>query len=89
MDDNELYEKAEKRVDEKIGFYHHLYSYITVNIILLVINLLTTPNDLWFFWITLFWGIGVISHYVKVFLFAGKHKENLIEKEMEKIRKKE
>ena len=38
MPDKELRSKAEKRADEKIGFYRHLYSYITVNIILAIIN---------------------------------------------------
>lgn len=88
MDEDKLYEKAEKRVDEKIGFYRHLYSYITVNIILIVVNRLTNPDSFWFLCITIFWGIGLVSHYAKVFLFSGEYKENLIEKEMEEMRKK-
>ena len=28
MSESELYSRAEKRVDEKMGFYHHLYSFI-------------------------------------------------------------
>ena len=38
MSENEAKARAEKIVDEKIGFYHHLYSYIVVNVILAVIN---------------------------------------------------
>ena len=45
-DDDKLYEKAEKIVDEKLGFYYHLYSYITVNIILAIINLIFSPNEI-------------------------------------------
>ena len=86
-DDNKLYEKAEKIVDEKIGFYRHLYSYITVNVILAVINFLTGFDNLWFLVVTIFWGIGLASHYAKVFIFAGEYKENMIEKEIEKMKK--
>ena len=39
MSEDELYRKAEKRVDDKIGFYRHLYSFISVNIIFFVMNL--------------------------------------------------
>ncbi len=31
--DNELYEKAKKRVEEKRGFFFHLSAYIVVNIV--------------------------------------------------------
>ena len=34
MSEENLYNRAEKRVDEKIGFYRHLYSFIVVNVIL-------------------------------------------------------
>jgi hypothetical protein len=89
-EDNELYKKAEKIVDEKLGFYRHLYSYITVNIILAIINLITTPNNLWFYWVSVFWGIGLLSHFGKVFIFSktlNVNKESMIEKEMEKMKK--
>ena len=87
-DDDKLYEKAEKIVDEKLGFYYHLYSYITVNIILAIINLIFSPNEIWFWWVSLFWGIGLISHFGKVFIFYKlTPKESMIEKEMEKMKK--
>ena len=41
MSENEIYSRAEKIVDEKIGFYHHLYSYIVVNVILAIVNILS------------------------------------------------
>lgn len=89
-EDDKIYKKAEKIVDEKIGFYRHLYSFITVNIILAVINFFTTPHRVWFYWITLFWGIGLISHFCKVFILSRTayiNKESMIEKEMEKMKK--
>jgi len=73
--EEERYIKAKKRVEEIKGFYGNLIAYIIVNIGLLVINLLTSPNYLWFFWPMLGWGIGVVFHGMKVFNympFIGK-----------------
>ena len=65
--DEESYFKAKKRVEEIKGFYANLVSYIVVNCFLIVINLFTSPQYLWFFWPLLWWGIGVIFHGLKVF----------------------
>jgi len=40
-----------------------------VNVVLLVINLVTSPDTLWFYWVTIFWGIAVIFHAATVFMF--------------------
>ena len=72
MSESELYSRAEKRVDEKMGFYRHLYSFIAVNIILIIINVLFSRGEWWFYWVTLFWGIGLVSHYLKTFVFFEK-----------------
>ena len=91
MSEENLYSLAEKRVDEKIGFYRHLYSYIVVNVILAVINLLFFKGDWWFLWVSFFWGIGLVAHFIKTFIvfdhFDKKHRDGMIEKEMEKMRK--
>ncbi len=91
MSEENLYSLAEKRVDEKIGFYHHLYSFIAVNLILAVINVLFSKGSWWFLWVTFFWGIGLVSHFIKTFIvfekFEEKHRDKMIEKEMEKLRK--
>lgn len=87
-----IYEKAEKRANEKIDFFKHLYSYLVVNFILFALNFLTSPNDWWFLWVVLFWGIGLISHFLRVYVigekFLGGYREKMVEKEMENIRKK-
>ncbi|HQE34397.1 MAG TPA: 2TM domain-containing protein [Flavobacterium alvei] len=67
--EEERYYEAKKRVEEIKGFYGNLISYIVVNIGLMVINLLTSPKYLWFFWPMLGWGIGVFFHGMKVFNF--------------------
>jgi hypothetical protein len=84
----ERYFQAKKRVDEIKGFYGNLVSYIVVNMGLLALNLLTSPNHLWFYWPMLGWGIGVIIHGMKVFNFMpflGKDwEERKIKEFMEK-----
>ena len=76
--EEERYFQAKKRVEEIKGFYGNLIAYIAVNIGLMVINLLTSPEYLWFFWPMLGWGIGVLFHGMKVFnymTFFGKEWE--------------
>lgn len=61
-------EKAAMRYVRDIkGFYSHLIKYIVIIIFLGIINLLTSPNYLWVFWVMLGWGIGVASHALSVF----------------------
>ena len=69
---DEKYEKAKARVKELKGFYSNLITYILINILLIIINLLTNPNKIWFFWVTIFWGIAILIHASKVFILRGK-----------------
>ena len=90
MSEDDLYRRAEKRADEKIGFYKHLYSYIGVNLFLFVLNAITSWGDWWFYWITLIWGVGLVIHFLRVFVLTGKledNREDMIRKEMEKMKK--
>ena len=86
MEDQEAYRRAKKRVEVKIGFYIHLSVYIVVNILLIIINLVTSPQVLWFKFPLMGWGVGVFFHGLGVFVFSGGSalKERMIEKEMGK-----
>ena len=61
------YLKAQKRVEDLKGFYGNLTSYVIVNTGLLILNLITSPQHLWFYYPLLGWGIGVALHAMKVF----------------------
>lgn len=50
MENHEVYQRAKKRVEAKIGFYIHLAVYAGVNILLIIINLSTSPQYIWFKW---------------------------------------
>lgn len=85
----ERYFKAKKEVDKIKGFYGNLVSYIFVNIGLLILNLVTSPDHLWFYWPLLGWGVGVFFHGMKVFNympFLGKDWE---EQKIKEFMKKE
>lgn len=73
--EEERYHQAKKRVDEIKGFYGNLTAYIIVNLALMTINLMTSPEHIWFYWPMLGWGIGVVFHGLRVFNympFMGK-----------------
>ena len=61
------YLKAQKRVEDLKGFYGNLTSYIIVNTGLMILNLMTSPQHLWFIYPLLGWGIGIALHAMKVF----------------------
>jgi hypothetical protein len=88
MGNQEAYERAKKRVEAKVGFYIHLAVYVGVNALLVIINLTSSPQYLWFKWPLLGWGIGMLFHGFSVFVLgAGKMarmKERMIEEEMRK-----
>jgi len=88
MKNDETYERAQRRVEAKIRFYIHLTVYVGVNILLIIINLASSPEYLWFKWPLMGWGIGVFFHAMSIFVFSGSRfkgiKDRMIEKEMKK-----
>jgi hypothetical protein len=86
MENQKAYQKAKRRVEAKVGFYIHLSVYIAVNLLLIIINLTTSPEYLWFKWPLMGWGIGLFFHAIGVFVFSGRSlvTEQMIEKEMKK-----
>ena len=63
------YLKAQKRVEDIKGFYGNLMSYIIINTGLAILNLVTSPEHLWFLYPLIGWGIGVVIHFCSVFNF--------------------
>jgi len=67
MDENKRYEKAKKRVEEIRSFYSHLFVYVVVNVGLFLLNIITSPRSLWFYWVLIGWGIGLAIHALNIF----------------------
>lgn len=50
-------------VDPKArAFTVHLFAYVAVVLLLLLVNLTVTPKVWWFYWVALGWGAGVLAH---------------------------
>ena len=90
MMSDEKYKKAKKRVEELRKFYRNLITYTVINVILIIINLVTSPGRLWFYWVTIFWGAAILLHASKVFVLRGKFLgEEWEEKKIKEIMEKE
>ncbi len=88
--DDERREQIAARVRRMREFYTTLTTYIFVNLLLLAINLLTNPHKLWFYWVTVIWGIVLLFQAMKIFTvrnpILGKEWEK---RKVEELLKKE
>lgn len=78
-DEERAYFDARRRVRELREFYSHAAAYAVFNALMLVINLVTSPNKLWFFWPLFGWGIGLTIHGMYVYgfkMWLGKEWED-------------
>lgn len=86
----EAYLRAKEKVKKIVGFYWHLASYVIVNTFIIVI-IVSNGNRLFSFGTfatALFWGIGLLFHFLSVFgpdfLFGKNWEERKIREYMEK-----
>jgi fatty acid desaturase len=88
MSEEEIYEEARKRVAEKKEFRTHFIVYLCVNALLVIIWAVTSRGFPWFVFPLGGWGIGVLFHFLNVYVFSREADTREIEKEAEKIRKR-
>ena len=62
MTESERYQIAQKQVTEQKKFWGHLVAFIAVNAGLIGLNLFTHPEKLWFPWVLMGWGAGLLLH---------------------------
>jgi hypothetical protein len=81
------FQRAQKRVEALRGFYIHLGVYLLVNLLLFLLNIIVMPDDLWFYWVILGWGIAIVAHAFSVFgaerVFGADWEERKIREIME------
>jgi len=88
LSEEEIYEEAKKRGEAKRGFYTHLTSYGVVNLMLIIIWAFPAGGGYpWFLWPLGGWGIGLIMHFLQVFVWPSGGDKAAIEKEVEKIKR--
>jgi len=85
--EEQIYEEASRRVKEKKRFYGDLTTYLIVNAVLVVIWALTDRGYMWFLWPLGIWGVFVLGHGLRIFVFGEKSDHEAIEKEVEKMKK--
>jgi hypothetical protein len=85
-------ERARKHAEDLRGFLQHAGAYISVGAFFLILNLVTDPGNLWFFWPLLPWGIGLAIHGWSVWndrLFDERWQERQVEKMMARETRRE
>jgi hypothetical protein len=87
-DHDEVYAAARRRVRRRMGFYRHLWTFVTVMALLLIIDIITGVDEFWVQWVALVWGIVLAVHFLNVFVFdsiLGREAERrMIEREVRK-----
>ncbi len=83
----------------KRGVIYHMVSFFSVMLFLFIINFATLSEYYWVIFPAIFWGTAVLLHIVIYFHYftekmegsekIGTRKERAIEKELEKMRKKQ
>ncbi|WP_348825275.1 2TM domain-containing protein [Flavobacterium aestuarii] len=85
----ERYYRAHKKVEEIKKFYQHLTVYLLCNPIVIVVNLMTSPEFLYFWWCILGWGIPIVLHGLKAFECAPLFNKKWEDQKIKEILKKE
>lgn len=68
----EALERTADRLIHDRGFLIHFAAYLAVNALLIVINLVSTPGEYWFYWPLLGWGLGIAGHAFGVLRRPGR-----------------
>ncbi len=88
------YQEALKRVKQIKGFYSHATVYLLVNIFIVFLNIRDLePGESYFkfenFLTAFFWGIGLLSHGLSVFMPSWIMGEKWEEREIKELMEKE
>ena len=89
LSEEQIYEEASRKVKAKKGFYGGLATYLVVNVVLIVIWALSGQGYMWFLWPLGVWGVFVLGHFLRVFVFEKGSDQQAIEKEAEKMRREQ
>ena len=73
MSRNDQYAVARRRAEAKYRFFVHAAVFAAVMVLLVIINLVTSPGDIWFIWPLIGWGFAVVLHGLRVFVLADRN----------------
>jgi hypothetical protein len=83
-------ERARKHVKDVRDFSYHLMTYVLVNVMMVVLDRRTGPNDGflgldWAYWLIIAWGFGIGGHAISVF-FGEQKVQKVYEQEKKRDR---
>jgi protein-S-isoprenylcysteine O-methyltransferase Ste14 len=85
----EKMDKARKIVKAKLSFIRHFVIYFIVVVVLAVLNNAVGDSYQWWLWVAFGWGIGVVIHFLSVYLFQSRDlEERMIKRELERMKDK-
>jgi hypothetical protein len=87
--DDELTQRAQRRVNQKMGFYKHLMVYVVVNLGLAAISLFNGHR--WFLGPMLGWGLGLAIHGLVTFTNprGDGMRERMLAAEVDKLKRQQ
>ncbi|MED2795817.1 2TM domain-containing protein [Bacillus wiedmannii] len=83
------HQNAIRKMKRLKGFYTHLFIYISVNIFLIIANLIKSPSDLWVTKSIFGWGIGILVHLLYVVFFYYFNTQNWEERKIKQYMDKD
>lgn len=86
--EKEMRRQAEKYVEDRLGFLVHFLVFLGVNAFLFLVWYFTDRGFPWFLFVLGGWGIGLLVHFARTFMFRGL-KEKWMADEMERLKKEE
>ena len=88
MKNNEAYNNAKRKAKLLKDLYSHVGTYFTVNGLLVLVNILTSPGEWWVLYPLIGWGvcltINILDTIVKINGFWDKWEENKTEELLRK-----
>lgn len=89
----ERYYQAQEKVKEIRKFYEHLTVYVLCNPIIIIVNFMTSPGYLYFWYSLLGWGVAIVLHGLKAFdrfpFFSKEWEKRKIDEILEKENNKQ
>jgi hypothetical protein len=85
----DLMKRAREKAEAKAGFFVHMSVYVLINFGLMLLNLLVNNDKIWFHIVTLTWGIGLLAHFLAVFVFfdlLDTYTESEMKREYDKLK---
>ena len=89
LTEEQIYEAARARVKAKRSFWSNFGTWAGINVLLIVIWALSGMGYPWFVWPLCIWGVFVLIHGLRVFVFEKGSEARAVEKEAERIRKEQ